>query len=125
MLVIGAILPNGLLWYGAQWASSQGICTGNLGHATTKQVPDSKVHGANMEPIWGRQDPGGPMLAPWTLLSGVPVYVDDRYKQASNRRWKVSNEKYCCLFIYFYVQRMDNIILWVFMYFFMQIDFGG
>ena len=22
--------------------------------------PDSKVHGANMWPIWGRQDPGGP-----------------------------------------------------------------
>ena len=23
-------------------------------------APDSKVHGANMGPIWGRQDPGGP-----------------------------------------------------------------
>ena len=22
--------------------------------------PDSKIHGANMGPIWGRQDPGGP-----------------------------------------------------------------
>ena len=22
--------------------------------------PDSKVHGVNMGPIWGRQDPGGP-----------------------------------------------------------------
>ena len=22
--------------------------------------PDSKVHGANMGTIWGRQDPGGP-----------------------------------------------------------------
>ena len=32
--------------------------------------PDSKIHGANMGPIWGWQDPGGPMLAPWTLLSG-------------------------------------------------------
>ena len=32
--------------------------------------PDNKVHGANMGPIWGRQDPGGPLLAPWTLLSG-------------------------------------------------------
>ena len=29
---------------------------------------DSKVHGANMGPIWGLQ---GTMLAPWTLLSGV------------------------------------------------------
>ena len=27
---------------------------------TIPQHPDSKVHGANMRPIWGRQDPGGP-----------------------------------------------------------------
>ena len=32
--------------------------------------PDSEVDGANMGPIWGRQDPGGPILAPWTLLFG-------------------------------------------------------
>ena len=25
---------------------------------------DSKVHGANMGPIWGRQGPGGPHVAP-------------------------------------------------------------
>ena len=31
---------------------------------------DSKIHGANMGPIWGRQDLGGPHVAPWTLLSG-------------------------------------------------------
>ena len=28
------------------------------------KIPDSKVHGANMEPIWGRQDPGGPHVGP-------------------------------------------------------------
>ena len=39
-----------------------------------KRYPDSKVHGANMGPTWGL--PGscrpqmGPVLAPWTLLSG-------------------------------------------------------
>ena len=27
-------------------------------------ISDSKVHGANMEPIWGRQDPGGPHVGP-------------------------------------------------------------
>ena len=27
-------------------------------------VPDSRVHGANMGPIWGRQDPGGPHVGP-------------------------------------------------------------
>ena len=26
--------------------------------------PDSKVHGANMGPIWGGQDPGGPHVCP-------------------------------------------------------------
>ena len=26
--------------------------------------PDSMVHGANMGPIWGRQDPGGPYVGP-------------------------------------------------------------
>ena len=34
-------------------------------------IPDSKVHGANMGPIWGRQDPCGPHVATWTLLSGI------------------------------------------------------
>ena len=29
---------------------------------------NSKVHGANMGPIWGRQDPGGPHVGP--MLSG-------------------------------------------------------
>ena len=27
-------------------------------------TPDGKVHGANMGPIWGRQDPGGPHVGP-------------------------------------------------------------
>ena len=35
--------------------------------------PDSKDHGANMGPIWGRQDPGGPHVGPmnhaiWELI---------------------------------------------------------
>ena len=37
------------------------------------RFPDNKVHGANMGPTWGRQVPGGPMLAPWTLLFGLLV----------------------------------------------------
>ena len=31
------------------------------------QIPDSKVHGANIGPIWGRQDPGGPHVGPMNL----------------------------------------------------------
>ena len=36
--------------------------------------PD-KVHGANMGPIWGRQDPGGPHAGPWTLPSGKKEFI--------------------------------------------------
>ena len=30
--------------------------------------PDSKVPGANIGPIWGRQDPGGPYVGPMNLV---------------------------------------------------------
>ena len=36
--------------------------------------PDSKVHGANMGPIWGRQDPGGPNVGPMNLAIWVSRY---------------------------------------------------
>ena len=49
--------------------------------------PDSKVHGTNMGPIWGRQDPGGPMLAPcWPMLGALllrPDAVASRLANAS------------------------------------------
>ena len=43
---------------------------------TSYTYPDSKVHGANMAPIWGRQDPGGPRVGPmnfaiWVLLDVI------------------------------------------------------
>ena len=31
-------------------------------------IPDSTVHGANMGPIWGRQDPGGPQVGPMNFV---------------------------------------------------------
>ena len=33
--------------------------------------PDSKVHGANMGPIWGRQDPSGPHVGPMNFAIWV------------------------------------------------------
>ena len=36
--------------------------------------PDSKVHGGNMGPIWGRQDPSGPHVGPMNLA----IWVVDR-----------------------------------------------
>ena len=37
--------------------------------------PDSKVHGANMGPFWGRQDPGGPHIGPMDFI--IWVVSDD------------------------------------------------
>ena len=34
---------------------------------------DSKVHGANMGPIWGRQDPGGPHVGPMNFVIWVDI----------------------------------------------------
>ena len=41
-------------------------------------IPDSKVHGANMGPTWVLLAPNGPMLAPWTLLSGMILELEIR-----------------------------------------------
>ena len=49
------------------------LCQGNS--------PDSKVHGANMGPTWGRQDPGGPHVGPrifviWETTSNTDMKRD-------------------------------------------------
>ena len=44
-------------------------------------VPGSKVHGANMGPIWGQHDPGGPHVGPmnfaiWGAMRWKNTFVD-------------------------------------------------
>ena len=39
----------------------------NWASAEIIKIPDGKVHGANMGPIWGRQDPDGPHVGPMNL----------------------------------------------------------
>ena len=36
--------------------------------------PNNKVHGANMGPIWGRQDPGVPHVGPMNFAIWVPEH---------------------------------------------------
>ena len=45
--------------------------------------PDSKVHGASMGPIWGRQDPGGPHVGPMNFAIWVEfkLYLEGTYFQ--------------------------------------------
>ena len=49
--------------------------------SSTQPNPDSKVHGANMGPIWGRQDLGGPHVGPmnfaiWEAMSLLHYSID-------------------------------------------------
>ena len=49
-------------------------------HLMHQRIPDSKVHGANMGTIWGRQDPGGSHVGPMKFLwqymyQGMEVYA--------------------------------------------------
>ena len=43
-------------------------------------IPDSKVHGSNMERIWARQDPGGPHVGPMNFA------IWDVFQQLMGRR---------------------------------------
>ena len=55
---------NSIMWLKAPPAGlvpdNQERWLGTFSENTQQVIPDSKVHGANMGPIWGRQDPGGP-----------------------------------------------------------------
>ena len=66
-----------LRWWGSYDANFYRTCNVNLKPAAlvlqslakqhTSEFPDSKVHGANMGPIWGLQDPGGPHVGSMNL----------------------------------------------------------
>ena len=52
-------------------------------------LPDSTVHGANMGPIWGRQDPGGSHVGPmnfaiWAIYVLVQFHCGQRSNSSSN-----------------------------------------
>ena len=55
-------------WYGNIITKSVCICSGVYSAHCIKDsivaIPGSKVHGASMGPIWGRQAPGGPHVGP-------------------------------------------------------------
>ena len=50
------------------------------------EFPDSKVHGANMGPIWGRQGPGGPHVGPMNLAIWVCLMGGFTTQSVSNEK---------------------------------------
>ena len=57
------LLPSGCSWHGAK-----------LFMGCSRIFPDSQVHGVNMGPIWGREDPGGAHVDPMNLAIWVATY---------------------------------------------------
>ena len=47
--------------------------------------PDSKVHGAYMGPMWGRQDPGGPHVGPMNLA--IRALLKDKSTRNIDTNW--------------------------------------
>ena len=95
----------------------------------TQNTPDSKVHGANMGPTWGRQDPGGPHVGPmnfaiWDVVTlefetvfdsagkGVDLlwflcdedsWIFVKLGKKEKKNWKIyctyGNERICLIFV--------------------------
>ena len=70
-VIIHIIKNRNRCWHIGDWW--RGISGPNLITAFMAIHPDSKVHGANMGPIWGRQDPGGSHVGPmnFAIWAGV------------------------------------------------------
>ena len=47
----------------------------------SNHYPESKVHGANMGPIWGRQDPGGPHVGSMNFAIWVGLDLMEHISQ--------------------------------------------
>ena len=53
------------------------------------RYPDSKVHGANMGSIWGRQDPGGPRVGPMNFA----IWVVLHYGEVTWALWRLKSQR--------------------------------
>ena len=60
--------------------------------------PDNKVHGANMGPIWGRQDPGGPHVGPMNFAIWVDMVERDFFIDSVPLFMLYTLPKFCLLF---------------------------
>ena len=64
-----------LHWWKVYIVSGNGLMPPGRRSFAAPIFPDSRVHGANMWPIWGRKDPGGPHVGPMNLAIWVGQYL--------------------------------------------------
>ena len=55
-------------------------------HIFLISIPDSKIHGANMGPIWGQQDPGGPHVGPMNFATWDIIEYASRSQKGQFQR---------------------------------------
>ena len=55
-------------------------------YRASRDMPDSKVHGANMGPTWGRQDPGGAHVGPMNIViwDAIHLFSTEFYARMDN-----------------------------------------
>ena len=58
---------NGCMYFFSSHYNEANITLAAWDQSVLCTIPDSKVHGANMGSIWGRQDPGGPHVGPMSF----------------------------------------------------------
>ena len=62
------------------------------------EYPNNKVHGANMGPIWGRQDPGRPHVCPMNLAIWVSKQHEREWVKYHWRQHLKKCKEYSCNF---------------------------
>ena len=58
-----------------RWDNTLHLGVNFILHLLLLTYPGSKVHGANMGSIWGRQDPGGPHIGPMNFAIWVCIHI--------------------------------------------------
>ena len=84
----GEGLGYGAYWedLGENWARLTALHCIRIPHRRQQRIllPDSKVHEANMGPIWGRQDPGGPHVGPRNFATRDCIWINRGYQGVIN-----------------------------------------
>ena len=87
------------------WVDDEVIPINCINLSVTGGHPDSKVHGANMGPIWGRQDPGGPHVGHMNLDiwdTSKSIYSEYHLRLQRNNFMFLSHESALLIDLYCY-----------------------
>ena len=71
-----------------------------------EHYPDSKVHGAIMGPIWGRQDPGGPHVGPMNFAIWVV------FSRLSFRQFGAAYRTEILTSVHMMMVQLDDVVVW-------------